>query len=145
MHPPGKGFQKVAKIVARSSAKSAEGLQSVGRLLRVAIFVTDIAFWAPFGGNSPESGETPMPNRDFSSYLDRLASRCTWGGALELTALAEYLDVFILVLGPHHPPELHNIDAAFRMLALWFQDDHYECLNGPLPEDLVHVAAEGSS
>ena len=86
-----------------------------------------------------------MPNRDFSAYLDRLASRCTWGGALALTALAEYLDVFILVLGPHHPPALHNIDAAFRMLALWFQDDHYECLNGPLPEDLVHVAAEGSS
>ena len=96
-------------------------------------------------GNSPESGETPMPNRDFSAYLDRLASRRTWGGALELTALAEYLDVAVLVLGPHHPPALYNIDAASRMLALWFQDDHYECLNGPLPEDLLHVAAEGSS
>ena len=96
-------------------------------------------------GNCPEAGSLPMPNCDFNAYLDRVAQRHTWGGALELTALAEYLDASVLVLGPHQPPAIYNIDAGSRMLALWFCGDHYECLNGPLPEDLVHCPVEGSS
>ena len=58
---------------------------------------------------TPDGAETPMDASDYEKYLDLLAADGSWGGGLELIALANTLNVlytgdgtFVIITGDNY-------------------------------------------
>ena len=70
----------------------------------------------------------------FETYIEAIAQPKTWGGLLELRALARMFDTKIVVAPRALTERVFALKAAQkeRLVVLLFSGNHYDCL---LPED----------
>lgn len=79
---------------------------------------------------TPDSTERPMDAADFEKYLDLPAAEGSWGGGLELTALANTLNVCLRVYTGDGTFVFN--DAGNKTLVLRFHQKHFEALKGQI-------------
>ena len=78
---------------------------------------------------TPDANETAMDAADFEKYLDLLAAAGASGGALELTALANTLNMKIRVLCGEHTYVFNNCGQKGTLM-LNYAEKHYIALKG---------------
>eukprot|EP00435_Cladocopium_sp_Y103_P004849 s463_g1.t1 len=81
---------------------------------------------------TPDAADTAMDAAEFEKYLDLLAVEGAWGGALELTALANTLNLKIRVLAGDTTYVFINNHGQKGTLMLSFAGKHYEALKGQI-------------
>lgn len=95
-------------------------------------------------GCYPQKGDTQIPDRDFSVYLQRLAQQSAWGSALEIQAMSMTLDRPIFVYSFENDSMqtyVFNRKGQRKPLFLKFAaaQEHYTCL---VPESTFDPSTE---
>ena len=81
----------------------------------------------------------------FDAYLKLLNKPGAWAGCLEIAAAAAHYDKAIYVFGPvlQSHVEGYHTSCANGYLSLWYEDNHYEWLKGPVPDDVRKNVCNG--
>ena len=81
----------------------------------------------------------------FDAYLKLLNKPGAWAGCLEIAAAAAHYDKAIYVFGPvlQSHVEGYNTSCANGYLSSWYEDNHYEWLKGPVPDDVRKNVCNG--
>ena len=110
--------------------------QSRGHGVLRAMTVTHLrkykeAYEATWDMCTPDAEGKPMDAADFEKYLDMLAADGAWGGALEITALANTLNVSIRVFTAD-TTYVFNDSGKKGTLMLHFYGSHFEAMKGQI-------------
>ena len=93
--------------------------------------------WSPYWDRlTPSPPGFERSGISFQQYTGLIAIPGNWGGGLELGALAAYLDITILVMGPEAFCIYGSMvsTAAHRRLCLWHEASHFELVTSDVPE-----------
>lgn len=145
---PGMGncvFWACARAMDRRGGHRALRVETVQHLLDNTAEYKD--FW---DGRSPDVDETVMVPEDTratlaqgKAYCEKLAVVGACGGALEAAAMANILKRQIIILAPSGTPESYDRRAPGTPIVLWYENKHYELLEGALPEQVAKQATAG--